>query len=100
MSRVGAGERSDRNQQVKALSERQFGRAGGVRWTGGMVPSVRRARGVAVREVWRFRRVAAISISVLEVIQDPADDAGLGDEGNDAHFAAAVFLQIKGSVWN
>src|SRR3990172_9499401 len=89
MSRVGAGERSDRNQQVKALSGRQFGRAFGVRWAGGW------CQASGAPEVWRFRRVAAISISVLEVIQDPADDAGLGDEGNDAHFSAAFFANQR-----
>jgi len=30
-------------------------------------------------------------MTVLEMVQDLADDAGLGDERNDAHCAAAFF---------
>jgi hypothetical protein len=29
------------------------------------------------------------------MVQDLADDAGLGDERNDAHFAAAVFANQR-----
>ncbi len=39
------------------------------------------------------RRVPAIAI--FEMVQDLADDAGFGDERNDAHFAAAVFANQR-----
>ncbi len=29
------------------------------------------------------------------MVQDLADDAGLGEEGNDAHFAAAIFANQR-----
>ncbi len=43
--------------------------------------------------VRRNRRVPAIA--VLEMVQDLPDDAGLGDERNDAHFAAAFFANQR-----
>ena len=35
-------------------------------------------------------------MTVLEMVQDLADDAGLGDERNDAHCAAAFFANQRG----
>jgi len=34
-------------------------------------------------------------MAICEMVQDLADDAGLGDERNDAHFAAAVFANQR-----
>jgi hypothetical protein len=35
------------------------------------------------------------AIAIFEMVQDLADDAGLDDERNDAHFAAAVFANQR-----
>ncbi len=43
--------------------------------------------------VRRNRRV--LVITVLEMVQVLADDAGLGDERNDAHFAATIFANQR-----
>ncbi len=43
--------------------------------------------------VRRNRRVLVITI--FEMVQDLADDGGLGDEGDDAHSAAAVFANQR-----
>ena len=45
------------------------------------------------QRVRRNRRVPAITI--VEMVHDLADDAGLGDERNDAHFAAAFFANQR-----
>ena len=44
--------------------------------------------------VRRARRVSSIAFS--EMVQDPPDHTGLGDERHDAHFAAAVFCKSTG----
>ncbi len=65
-----------------------FGRTGLIR----MTPEWRQAL-VPRQGVRRNRRV--LVITVLEMVQDLADDAGLGDERNDAHCAAAFFANQR-----
>ncbi len=57
-----------------------------------MAPEWGQALGPRQR-VRRNRRVPAIA--VLEMVQDLADDAGVGDDRDDAHFAAAVFANQR-----
>jgi len=57
-----------------------------------MTPEWRQAL-VRRQGVRRNRRV--LVSTVLEMVQDLADDAGLGDERNDAHCAAAFFANQR-----
>ena len=51
-----------------------------------------RARHCANRVLAHY---GVLVVMILEMVQDLPDDAGLGDERNDAHFAAAVFANQR-----
>ncbi len=72
------------------MRDGDFGNTGLVR----MTPEWCQALGLR-QGVRRNRRVPAIA--VLEMVQDLADDAGLGDERDDTHSAAAVLRRETGT---
>ena len=70
------------------MKDCDFGNTGLDRWA----PEWRQALGPR-GGVRRTRRISSIAFS--EMVQDLAYNTGLGDERNDAHFAAAVFTNQR-----
>ena len=55
------------------------------------VPEGWHRRDIAEKPRLRLRRRAGVGLSLFQITQDLSNDLLLGDEGNDAHFSAAVF---------